>query len=73
MMAFVVQYRPHPEAELKVSQEAFWTLEEAQHFIESRANNPGKCSNYYYQTPLFEEYYISEVSLRDRKGEEMRG
>lgn len=65
MMIFVVQYRPRPGADLKVSQEAYDTLEAAQRYIESRPNNPSKepMTNYRYCTEKGEEYHITEVAL----------
>lgn len=65
MMIFVVQYRPRPGADLKVSQEAYDTLKKAQRYIESRPNRPAKepATNYRYCTGAGEEYHITEVSL----------
>lgn len=65
MMIFVIQYRPNPDADLKVSQEGYRTLEEAQRYIESRPNSPAKepMTNYRYYTGAGEEYRITEVAL----------
>lgn len=64
-MIFVIQYRPRPGADLKVSQEAYNTLEAAQRYIESRPSAPVKepMTNYRYRTEMGEEYHITEVSL----------
>ena len=64
-MIFVVQYRPHQDAELKVSQECYQTLEAAQRYIESRPNSPVKepCTNCRYCTQTGEQYIITEVKL----------
>lgn len=73
MRVYVVEYKHLTDKEhgiwsSKISQEGYNTLEDAQAFIESRAGSPVKCSNFYYQTPLFDEYYIHEILIKD-KGE----
>ena len=68
MKAYIVQYRPRPDAWYNVSQEAYWTLEDAQRFIENRAGCPIKSSDYLYLTALTEEEYrITEVTLPKRE------
>lgn len=69
MKAYIIEYRFLTDKDKgiwgsKISQEGYDALEKAQAFIESRANHPAKCSNYYYQTEFFEEYYIHEVLIR---------
>ncbi len=65
MMIFVVQYRPNADADLKVSQESYQTLVEAQRYIESKPNAPMKepMTEYRYYTRAGEEYRITEVAL----------
>ena len=63
---YAVEYRSYnAEKDVwrsKVSQTGYVTLKDAQAFIESRANCPHAISNFYYQTPAFEEYYIHEIT-----------
>lgn len=68
-MAYVIKYKANPLATSHLSQEAYWTLEKAQKFVEGRSNNPEKYSAYYYQTVLGEEYYIRPVTLHGEKEE----
>lgn len=70
MRVFIVQYSSRPGSNFKVSQEGFCSLEEAQRFIEGRANNPQKQTEWYYQTPLFEEYCITEVWIRNKRSDD---
>ena len=64
---YAVEYRRYnaerDEWISKISQTAYDTLARAQRFIESRAGNPSRQTNYYYQTEHFEEYYIHEVTV----------
>lgn len=69
MRVYIIEYRRYykdtDEWISKVSQEGFASLGAAQRFIESKPGRPGKCSELYYQTELFEEYYIHDVLVRD--------
>lgn len=69
MRVYIIEYRRYnkqtDEWSKKVSQEGFTTLQAAQRFIETRPGRPVKCSEFYYQTELFEEYYIHDVLVRD--------
>ena len=48
-----------------VSTEGYTTLQAAQDFVESRANEPSKQTEFYYQTALLEEYYIHDVLIKE--------
>lgn len=62
MKAYIVQVIP--EASFgKVSQEGYASLEKAQAFIESRADNPVKQSEYMYRSKDFTDYLIYEVNI----------
>ena len=69
MRVYIVEYRHYDKLFDRwisaVSQEGYTTLQAAQAFIESRANEPSKQTEYYYQTPMLEEYYITEVTIRE--------
>lgn len=69
MRVYIIEYRRFckgtGEWVSKVSQEGFTTLQAAQRFIETKPGRPGKCSEFYYQTEIFEEYYIHDVLVRD--------
>ena len=71
MRVYIIEYRHYDkltnEWNSKISQEGYSSLEEAQRFIESRVNNPVKCSQMYYQTLLLEEYYIHDVLVKGAK------
>lgn len=68
MTVYIIEYRRYnAERDVwisRISQEAYESLTEAQEFIESRVGNPSRCTNYYYQTEHFEEYYIQAVSVK---------
>lgn len=43
----------------------FKMLEAAQDYIRKQPANPSKCTNYYFQTEDFCEYYIKEVTIKE--------
>ncbi len=68
MRVYIIEYRRFFDGrsgdwQVKISQEGYRSLEEAQAFIESRQNNPAKITNTYYQAELLEEYYIHEILI----------
>lgn len=68
MRAYIIEYRSLIDKASgtwtsKISQEGYTSLEAAQRYIETRAGNPGKVSNWYYQTEHFEEYYIHDARI----------
>lgn len=69
MYAWIVLYRRNASDRFYVSSEAYWSMADAQAFIESRANNPkppidcGGVPCYQYITETGEEYRISEIHL----------
>lgn len=70
MKIYVVEYRflvdkEHGIWSSKLSQEGYSKLEDAQAYIESRVGLPVKCSNFYYQTSTFEEYYIHNILIKE--------
>lgn len=69
MRVYIIEYRRYcketDEWVSKISQDGFPTLEAAQRFIEAKPGRPGKCSELYYQTELFEEYYIHDILVRN--------
>lgn len=69
MRVYIIEYRRYcketDEWISKVSQEGFASLQAAQRFIETKHGRPGKCSEFYYQTELLEEYYIHDILVRD--------
>lgn len=69
MRVYIIEYRLFYKGTgewiSKVSQEGFTTLQAAQRFIEGKPGRPGKCTEFYYQTELFEEYYIHDVLVRN--------
>lgn len=66
---FIVEYRHYDKYYdrwvTKVSQDGYTTLQAAQAFVESRANEPSKQTEFYYQTALLEEYYIHDVLIKE--------
>ena len=73
MRVYIVTYRYLADKERgiwsgdTISQEAYETLEEAQAYIRSRAGNPVKVTEWYFQTENFEEYYIRDVLVRQSR------
>lgn len=72
MTVYVIEYRHLVDKERgiwssKISQDGYGTLEEAQAFIETRSGHPEKCSDFYYQTEAFEEYYIHEIKVAQKE------
>ena len=69
MRVYIIEYRSYcketDEWISKVSQEGFASLQAAQRFIEAKPGRPVKCSELYYQTELFEEYYIHDILVRN--------
>lgn len=66
MRVYIIEYRRFRDEKWvsKIPQEGFASLRDAQRFIESKPGRPGKCSELYYQTELFEEYYIHDILVR---------
>ena len=48
----------------RISQEGYFTLEDAQRFIEKRAETPEKISNFRYQGRNGDAYYIHDILIR---------
>lgn len=69
MRVYIIEYRCYckgtNEWVSKIFQEGFTSLQDAQRFVEAKPGRPGKCSELYYQTELFEEYYIHDVLVRN--------
>ena len=68
MRAYIIEYRTLADKDRaiwksKISQEGYTSLQAAQRFIMSRPGMPVKCSEMYFQTELFEEYYIHDVRI----------
>lgn len=68
MHVYIIEYRIFSfltnEWVSKISKEGFISLKAAQRFVETKPGRPGKCSEFYYQTELYEEYYIHDVQIR---------
>lgn len=73
MYAWIVSYRRNAFEEFSVSSEAYWSMEEAEAFVESRSNNPKPpfdcCGvpRYLYKTDTGEEYRITVIHLPKKK------
>lgn len=69
MRVYIVEYRHYDKYYDRwvthVSQEGYRTLKAAQDYVESRANEPSKQTEFYYQTALLEEYYIHDVLIKE--------
>ena len=68
MRAYIIEYRTPADKDRaiwksKVSQEGYSSLEAAQRFILSRPGMPVKCTETYFQTERFEEYYIHDIRI----------
>ena len=67
MRVYIVEYRRYDKCTdrwvSKLSQDAFCTMAEAQHYIEHKPGRPVKCTETYYQTELLEEYYIHDFPV----------
>lgn len=68
MRAFIIEYRTLADKDRaiwksKISQEGYTSLEAAQRFILSRSGKPVKCTETYFQTEHFEEYFIHDVRI----------
>ena len=68
MRAYIIEYRTLADKDRaiwksKISQEGYSSLEAAQRFILSRSGTPVKCTETYFQTERFEEYYIHDVRI----------
>lgn len=58
---YVITVQPQ-YAFLKISQEAYTSIEKAQRFIESRSDKPKKITPYHYAGIKY-DYYINELCL----------
>ncbi len=69
MRVYIVEYRHYNRSVAgwvsKLSQEGYTTIQAAQAYVESRANEPSKQTEFYYQALPLEEYYIHEVMIRE--------
>ena len=63
---YVVRVQAHDEWGSRNSDEAFWKLEKAQQFIESRSNKPKAISPYYYESSEY-RYYIDELTIHGER------
>lgn len=48
----------------RISQEGYFSLEDAQRFIEKRSEAPEKISNFQYRSNNGDTYYIHDVLIR---------
>lgn len=51
----------------RISQEGYYSLEDAQRFIKTRAGSPEKISNFRYQCKNGDTYYIHDVLIRGER------
>lgn len=64
---YVVRVQARDEWGSRNSDEAFFKLEKAQKFIESRSDNPKQVSPYDYESSEY-KYYIDELSIHGKRG-----
>lgn len=73
MKVYIITYRYIADKERgiwtadRVQPEGFTTLREAQDYIRRKSPNAVRCTNFYFQTDNFEEYYIREVTIKEAK------
>jgi hypothetical protein len=63
---YVVRVQARDEWGSRNLDEAFFKLEKAQKFIESRGDNPKQFSPYYYESSEY-RYYIDKLSIHGKR------
>ena len=69
-MDYIITYRYLVDEDKGIWKETilpvgFKTLEAAQGYIRKQPAHPSRCTNWYYQTEDFCEYYIKEVTIKE--------